>query len=226
MKNPKLDYVKIFTISVVIIVLVLSFLPINPYEYYSGEVEPETRKAIYITIYKPFYTIVINYSRDILLFVPFLMTLAFFVYYIGSLLAIIYLLFDKNKEFLIFLVVSTLCMIPYAATLSYVSIFALVTIIVYIVLIVINALNYRNTQLKTNSKLEAAERALNNNIAKNIRTRRKQLGFTQQTLAEKSYLSRTLISKIESAKVRITDEHLDKISKSLDTDIDSLKEKE
>lgn len=225
MKTTKVDYVKIVSLFLVIVVLVLSFLPICPYESFTGEFEPVTRKAIYVTTYKPFYSILTKFSRDILMIGPFLMVFSFFGFYIASIVALVFLLFSKDKLFLAFLGVATVCMTPYIFLLLYISLFALITVLAYIVVFIINVADKKIKSSNAIEKEEEHKRHTNKIIANNIRAKRKSLYLTQEQLAEKSFLSRSLISKIESAKVYISDDHLLRISQALGVDnIESLKQ--
>lgn len=60
-------------------------------------------------------------------------------------------------------------------------------------------------------------------LYKNIRARRMQLGITQRELAQKcGYKDHTTINKIEKGKVDITFERLKQIATALDTTVINL----
>ena len=143
MKKTNFDYVKVLTIAAIAIILILSFLPINPDSHYSGTHDPETHKAIIITEYKAFYTILPFYTKKVPNIGATMMVICFFLFYISSVLAIAFLLFNKNNGFKIAIAVATLCIVPFAGVFVYVSIFALIVTLVYIALFVISIINFK-----------------------------------------------------------------------------------
>lgn len=211
--------VKIISSMVLVLIFAFCFIPVVPIDVFTGTFEETTNKAIYITEYKAFYTVLYKYAKDILYFWPFIMTAAFFLFLFGIILSLVFLVVDKTKQFLISFSITTIVLVPYVFAFDYGSVFALIVFVICLLMLLLNilvAIKENQTQLQNKSKIELA---INLALAKQIKSKRVELKMTQKEVAEKTFMSRSLISKIESGKVTISKNHLEQLSTCLGDDI-------
>lgn len=195
MNKKSFDYHKIFTIVVLIIVLIMTFLPINVYAIDTGDHSKVTGDPIIIYEYRSFFVVIFRIIRDIDAYF-FYFGMAFILYYVSTLVALFLLIIDKKTEFKISLTISMLFMFSMIFLFMYIIWFAVVVSIVYLFLLILNIANDSSKESRAHAKELASKKETNNIIASNIRNRRKELCLTQQEVADKTFMSRSLISKL------------------------------
>lgn len=222
MTKTIIRYRKYFITALLVAVLVTSFIPFNRFEVYSGAKDAITGRPIYTYEYRSFFIRLFHYITDVR-YESFLFASCIIIFYLATLLSLLYLLFNKRIRFLIALLLNVVCMITLAFTGSYISMYSLVVAVICFVLMLLDLLLFIIWNDKTKKKEIAIKRAENEKIAQTIRTKRKECGLTQKDLAEKAFISRSLLSKIESGSVTIGDNHLKNIAIALGVDVNCFK---
>jgi len=203
----------VFTI-ILVGILISSFIPFNHFEVYSGTKDPMTHMPVYYYEYRSFFNRLFHYITDIR-FESFLYASSIVVFYVFMFLSLVYLILDKRIRFSISLLVADVCMFILIFTNSYISTYSIiVSAICFVLLIADIAMSILWTDRIKKKELEIKANR-NEKIARLIRQKRKEVGLTQKALAEKAFISRSLLSKIETGGVSISDVHLKNIASVL-----------
>ena len=140
MKKAKLDYVKVLTIAVIAIVLVMTFIPINPWS-----TPPHHSETVSYKLYS-FFENVVNAARSSY---PFVVAFGI-LFYLATIAAIVFLLLNKRNIYLASLALGMFCMTPFLYPLFLSMYFALGVILIYVVLIVFELIIRYKHQVNVN----------------------------------------------------------------------------
>jgi|GEM_PF-1520357 len=126
MKKTNFDYVRIFTIAIMVIVLAMTFIPINPWS-----TPPQHSETVSYKLYS-FFENVVNAARSSY---PFVVAFGI-LFYLATIAAIVFLLLNKRNIYLASLAIGMFCMTPFLYPLFLSMYFALGVILIYVVLII------------------------------------------------------------------------------------------
>lgn len=201
----------LITLVLIFLILLFSILPILPYSVYIGL---EDRR---IPIYKTQVHVYYAYFFDLIEngnVLSFIYAFGMIAFYVSSFIASIYILLGDKRNTKIWLVILSLSHILGIITFSYISIFSTIsicfTLSIYIIDLVID---------KRMMKLNSHDQELLINMGKAIREKRIDMNLTQQQLADKVYVSRSLIAKIETGSYVPNERLINDLSDILDIDL-------
>lgn len=215
MKAVKLK--KIITIATIAIVLIMTFIPFYRVDHFTGK-DGVTGRPIYTYEYRSFFLRLFYYMGDIRRS-SFFFGLVIIVFYLSAILSIVYLLLDKKIRFNISLLFGGICMTILIFTDSYISVFSVIVASVYFALLLGSVVLDVFTNNNFSKTEEKAKKAESKRIGMLVKNKRKELGLTQKELADRSFMSRSLVSKIELGEVSLNGNHLKSLAAALDVDI-------
>ena len=205
----------LITLAVTIFALVLSVLPILPISVYLGL---EGKKIpIYTTqvdaYYLYFYSLLIKGEVS-----SFFFALGMIGFYVSAFLVVLFIFLADYRKVKTCLVVCSISHILGIVTLSYISIFSTICLTAFLSLFIVDFSIDQNSKLKNQSALER-KRELMVFLGQKIREGRNNKGLTQQQLADKIFVSRSLITKFEIGTNMPSEKQLEDLSIVLDIDL-------
>ena len=184
----------IITLFVMLLILLLSIVPILPISVYIGTIDK--RIPIYQTqvnvYYAYFFTLIENGNVQ-----SFIYAFGILAFYVSALIAIIYLFLGDKKNTKIWLLICSLSHVLGIISLSYISIFSTISLTITLSLLIIDYYFDRRNRLYEYALLNH-KHELMKQLGNVIKEARIEKGLTQQELADKVFVSRTLIAKTES----------------------------
>lgn len=215
-KKHKLHYL----ISLIIIALfvILSFLPILPI-YSSGPVDESSQIIVTTIEYSSFFVALFHFisGND---FFAFLFASGIIGFYLCSIITIIYILIKDEFRSKLWLLLIAFFMLVDIFSLTYISGFAFIGFLSCVALFVMDFI----VDYKANGELKDLQnkKALMTSIGKNIKQERIKHNMTQQELAEKVFVSRSLIAKVETGSVLPNKTLLKELSKVFNINLEYL----
>ena len=217
-KNKSTDYVKILNITALFCVLVVSFVPLVPVDVYSGTRDIVSYRPIYYTKYDSFFLLVlqrVQYSG----YSSFLFGLLIISFYLTTICAFICVFIAQKTRFKIFLLLGALFMLISIFDWFYTASFSIIVSSLYLLLLIINIVVDTMMETITKSREAKDKKEQRRQIAYKIKDTRRRIGLTQKELADKAFISRSLVSKIESGNAYLSEENLRRIAAALGVDI-------
>lgn len=221
--NEKKSYqtINIVTVVGVLLLLLLSFLPTSPSWQYLGDNIYSGRPTYSLSFYYYFLEIgeCFSIGEGIFIFCGVSMIL----FYVSLGVCFVSVLLKKDWLTLCSLLAAILSNILTISSLSnHVIVFSVLSLIICLVLIAINLVfnkvfidiikNFANkTKVKTMIQ-----------IGSNIKRERMNKNMTQEELAKRIYVSRTLITKFESGERMPSEDQIDSIAETLEISVDTL----
>jgi len=206
------------TLLILFLILFLSILPILPISVYVGL--EDRRIPLYETQVQTYYSYLIS-SIESGTVVSFICAFGMIAFYVTSFITIIYILLADKRNTKIWLLICALSHILGIVTLSYISIFSTISFTLTTSLFIIDYYLDHQRSIKDSALLINKRQELNE-LGQKIKDRRIEKGLTQQALADKVFVSRTLIAKIESGSYLANDNLLKDISIVLDIELDNI----
>lgn len=209
MKNVRIRY--LITDIIVTIAIIMTFVPVIKY----GQSIPNgdgtfTSIIHYYPLVWFVYQIDISYGLSLS---NAIMIVTITLFYICSILVIITSLVNKHYLTNILLVASAILLMP-SVRYWYTLIFCITIGATYIIISFINIfIDYRSKELKKDGT---------NNIGRNIKRYRINNHYTQQELADKIFVSRSLIAKFESGSATPNEYQIEDIAKVLKVSVEDL----
>lgn len=209
MKKIRINY--LITIALLLIAITMTFVPVIKYgqSVPNGDGTFTSVTHYYSLVWFVFQLNIIDglSARNAFMLITIIL------FYMSSILVIIFIFINKNYLVNIFLIVSALFLIPsigYWYTLP----FCIAGSAAYILMSFVNIfIDYRNKDMKKNSA---------KGIGKNIKRYRINSHLTQEDLAKKIYVSRSLIAKFESGSATPNEYQIENIAKELNISVDDL----
>lgn len=209
----KYSFHYLLTVTLIILILLLSFLPILPIWTYAGI--DERHRVINILKYHAYYEGFNIYSKP-LSPLDFLYTISFFGTYIMLGIPLVVIVIQKYFIAKISLLIDSIFFFVVSISDSKVSSFAFIGFVVTLFLVVLNIL--LDYQIKKNSPNVSDNKKIDE-IGIIIKNKRKELHLTQQDLSNSTNISRSLIAKIETGAIVPTKRQIDIISNALNINV-------
>ena len=206
------------TLLILFLILFLSILPILPISVYVGL--EDRRIPLYETQVQTYYSYLFS-SIETGTVLSFLYAFGMIAFYVSSFGSVIYILLADKKNAKIWLLICALSHILGIVTLSYISIFSTISFTLTISLLIVDYYFDHQRSVSEKALLENKRKQLNR-LGQIIKERRIEKGLTQQALADKVFVSRTLIAKIENGSYLVNDDLLKNISIVLGVELDNI----
>ena len=218
MNKKNINWIKVISITLIVVTLVMSFVPVNPWstpappEY---EVEPTYRFFSYA---KNVFGLVSAGSSGAWAIFEVISALLF---YIGSLVSLVFVIINKKLQFKITMLFCVMFLIPTSFPALTSTYYVIGAISVYLLIFLINYINdkYPLTEFLAYKEKKKENKA----VGVGLKNRRIELQMTQQELADKAFISRSLISKMESGKTPVNKDNLERIAMALEVDVGYFK---
>ena len=191
----QIQITRFITILVLIVIVVLSFMPIIPYE--NVVVNQESHTVVSYYGYYMFFSILFVFIRDGT-FLSFFFALTIIAFYVVTVFLIIYLIIGKSIQMIILFILDALLMVPTVVNISYASLFSLITCISLLTMLIANCFVEYMAKISNKKKSKMVSRELMVKTGAVIKEKRKEKGLTQEQLASKLFVSRSLIAKYEA----------------------------
>ena len=202
------------TLAILILMIITSILPILPISVYLGL--EDKRIPIYQTQVDVYY----SYFFDLLgkgEVSSFFLALGMISFYVSALLTIVFIFLAEYRKAKVTSIISCLSHVLGLLTLSYISIFSTICLSICLALFIVDYSIDRNNKMKNESALER-KKELMTTIGQKIKDARINKEMTQQELADKIYVSRSLIARFETGTHMPSEKQLEDLSLVLDVD--------
>lgn len=218
-KKYKLHY--LITLFTVILFLVLSFLPVLPYWIQVGVSDDPVVGAIVELKYFIYFDMLINAIRSSNV-VSYIFSLAMVGFYVTSILTIIFVLAQNNTGTKVSLLLGAIVNLVTIFTISYITSFSIAGFVAYFAMFII-CLAFDHSELTKSDKDYLLKLEKMKKIGLNIKNSRLEKHITQQELADRIYISRSLVAKFETGKSQPSEKQICDIAKALDIDSSVIK---
>lgn len=211
-KVVKYELHYIITLLVCVLFLILSFCPVIPVWNY--KISSTSTDPVPYVEYNQYYTQIFTFIRKAKI-LPFIFAIGMIASYFTCLLIIIFVFFTKNKQVKITLVISCISHLLGVFSFSLITWFSFIFFLAFLIIlaldIVIDYRKYKSVFLIEKRKKEKMQK-----IGLIIKSKRTNMRLTQQELADKVFVSRSLIAKFENGTSLPSDKQIKDISNILE----------
>lgn len=195
--KEKIEKYHIVLLSIILLFMSLSFFRITPYW-----IKKESSYLLHFTTYYLYFFELIRLAK----FIPMIIAISMLCYYVFSFTTIILIVLRKTSKAIMFFTIASLSLVIGVFSFSRISSYSIFVSVIYNVMLIIylyknkregNTLNMNNR--KNNERMI---------IGSNIKKKRNEIGLTQQEIADKLYISRSLVAKVEAGNAMLDEKQM------------------